>query len=123
MRVCQANTRWAPPLNTSNHATNYHSGQVFHIDATAAWHFLPVGKGAFGAGANAFYLQQTTADSGDGARLGSFKTMTAGVGPVVSYAGQFGKTSLAASVKWLPQIDADNTLKGNYVWAKLAVSF
>jgi len=26
-------------------------------------------------------------------------------------------------VKWLPQIGADNTLKGNYVWAKLAVSF
>ena len=49
---------------------------------TAAWHFLPVGKGAFGAGANGFYLQQTTGDSGSGARLGSLKEMTAGVGPV-----------------------------------------
>lgn len=110
-------------FNTSNPVTDYHSGQVFHIDATAAWHFLPAGKGAFGAGANGFYLQQTTADSGSGARRGSFKTMTAGVGPVASYTAQYGKTGVAAEVKWLPQIGADNTLKGNYIWAKLAVSF
>jgi hypothetical protein len=116
-------TYLAYDFNTNNGTTDYHSGQVFHIDATAAWHLLPVGKGAFGAGANGFYLQQTTADSGSGARLGSFKAMTAGVGPVISYAAQFSKIGVAASVKWLPQIGADNTLKGNYIWAKLGVSF
>jgi hypothetical protein len=110
-------------INTNNGTTDYHSGQVFHVDATAAWHFLPVGKGAFGLGANGFYLTQTTADTGSGAKLGSFEAMTTGVGPVVSYGAQFGKTGVAASVKWLPQIDARNTLKGDYVWAKLAVSF
>ena len=110
-------------FNTNNGTTDYHSGQVFHIDATAAWHFLPVGKGAFGAGASGFYLQQTTGDSGSGAQLGSFKEMTAGVGPVVSYLAQFSKIGLAATVKWLPQIGADNTLKGNYVWFKLGISF
>ena len=110
-------------INTNNGTTDYHSGQVFHIDVTAAWHFLPVGKGAFGAGVNGFYLQQTTGDSGSGARLGSFKEMTGGVGPVVSYLAQFSKIGLAGTVKWLPQIAADNTLKGNYVWFKLGVSF
>jgi len=111
-------------FNTNNSTTDYHSGQVFHIDATAAWHFLKLGKkGVVGAGANGFYLQQTTADSGSGARLGSFKEMTAGVGPVISYAAQFNKIGVAASVKWLPQIGTDNTLNGNYVWAKLGVSF
>ena len=49
--------------------------------------------------------------------------MTAGVGPVVSYLAQFSKIGVAATVKWLPQISADNTLKGNYVWFKLGVSF
>jgi hypothetical protein len=110
-------------FNTANTTTDYHSGQVFHVDGTAAWHFLPVGKGAFGAGATGFYLQQTTGDTGSGARLGSFKVMTAGVGPVISYAAQFGKTGVAVSAKWLPQLGADNTLDGNYVWIKLAASF
>jgi hypothetical protein len=38
---------------------------------TLAQH-IPLGKGFIGVGANAFYLQQTTGDSGGGARLGSF---------------------------------------------------
>jgi hypothetical protein len=120
----EGTTYIAYDFNTNNSTTDYHSGQVFHIDATAAWHFLPVGKGAFGVGANGFYLQQTAGDSGGGARLGSFKTMTAGVGPVVSYAAQLTKVvGIAASVKWLPQIGADNTVKGNYVWGKVGVTF
>jgi hypothetical protein len=112
-------------FSTNNSATDYHSGQVFHIDATAAWHFLKLGQkgGVLGLGATGFYLQQTTADSGSGARLGSFKEMQTGVGPVISYAAQFDKLGVAATVKWLPQIGTDNTLSGNYVWAKLGVTF
>lgn len=118
----EVTTYLAYDFNTKNSTTDYQSGQVFHADVTAAWHFLKVGKGAFGAGANGFYLQQTTGDSGSGARLGSFKTMSAGVGPVVSYAAQFEKVGVSASVKWLPQIGTDNTVKGDYVWVKLAAS-
>lgn len=109
-------------INTENTKTDYRSGQVFHIDATLAQH-LPLGKGFIGIGANGFYLQQTTGDSGTGARLGSFKEMTAGVGPVLSYAIQFGKTSIAAELKWLPQIAAQNTLKGDYIWFKAGIQF
>ena len=109
-------------INTNNTQTDYQSGQVFHIDATVAQH-LPLGKGLIGIGANGFYLQQTTGDSGGGARLGSFQEMTAGVGPVLSYAGQFGKTGFAAEVKWLPQIGAQNTLEGDYIWFKVGVQF
>jgi hypothetical protein len=49
--------------------------------------------------------------------------MTAGVGPVLSYAAEFGKTGFVASLIWLPQIGAQNTVKGNYVWFKLGMSF
>ena len=77
-------------INTKNTDTDYQSGQVFHIDVTLAQHF-PLGKGFVGIGANGFYLQQTTGDSGSGARLGSFEEMTAGVGPVLSYAGNSAK--------------------------------
>lgn len=109
-------------INTENTVTNYQSGQVFHIDVTVAQH-LPLGKGLIGIGANGFYLQQTTGDSGSGARLGSFKEMTAGVGPVLSYAGQIGKAPFGAELKWLPQISTQNTLKGDYIWFKVSVQF
>jgi hypothetical protein len=49
--------------------------------------------------------------------------MTAGVGPVLSYAAQFGKVGFASEVKWLAQIGAQNTLKGDYVWFKIGVQF
>jgi hypothetical protein len=109
-------------INTENTTTDYQSGQQFHIDVTLAQH-LPLGKGYLGVGANAFYLQQTTGDSGSGARLGSFEEMTVGVGPVLSYAVQFEKVGLATEVKWLPQLGTQNTLKGNYIWFKVGVQF
>ena len=109
-------------INTENTTTDYQSGQQFHIDVTAAQH-LPLGKGFISVGANAFYLQQTTGDSGSGARLGSFEEMTVGVGPALSYAAQFSKVGLAAEVKWLPQLGTQNTLKGNYIWFKVGVQF
>ena len=118
----EATTYIGYDFNTKNTTTDYQSGQQFHIDVTVAQH-LPLGKGFIGIGANGFYLQQTTGDSGSGARLGSFEEMTAGVGPVLSYAAQFGKVGFAAEVKWLPQISTQNTLKGDYVWFKIGVQF
>jgi hypothetical protein len=118
----EATTYIGYDINTENTTTKYQSGEEFHIDATVAQH-LPLGKGFVGIGANGFYLQQTTGDSGSGARLGGFEQMTAGIGPVLSYAGQFDKMGFAAEVKWLPQIATDNTVKGNFIWFKLGVSF
>jgi hypothetical protein len=109
-------------INTKNNATDYQSGQQFHIDLTVAQHF-PLGKGFAGVGANGFYLSQTSGDSGSGAKLGSFEEATAGIGPVVSYAMPSGKIPFAVEVKWLPQLQAQNTLKGNYVWFKVGVQF
>ncbi len=118
----EATTYIATDFNTQNPTTHYTSGDVFHIDATVAQH-LPLGPGVIGIGATGFYLKQFTGDSGSGARLGSFEEMTAGVGPVLSYAAQFGKLGFAAEVKWLPQIGAQNTTKGNFIWFKMGVQF
>ena len=64
-----------------------------------------------------------TGDSGAGARLGDFQGRTVGIGPVVSYATKIGGTDLVAEVKWLPELEVNKRLKGNYVWFKLAVLF
>ena len=71
-------------FNTNNSAIDYQSGDVFHVDATVAEHLPLFGYGIIGLGANAFYWKQYTADSGSGARLGSFETLMTGVGPVLS---------------------------------------
>jgi hypothetical protein len=105
-------------FNTENGATNYQTD----LDLTAAQH-LPLFGGVGGLGANGFFYQQFTGDSGSGARLGSFEGMTTGVGPVVSYAYSLGKFDLAAEVKWLPEIDVTNRLSGNIVWFKIGLSW
>jgi hypothetical protein len=112
-------------ISTKNDETDYQSGDVFHIDATVAEH-VPLGKGFIGLGANAFYYQQVTGDSGSGAALGGFEGRTVGIGPVISYAMKIGKnktTDLVAEFKWLPELDVQKRLKGDTIWFKLAVVF
>ena len=109
-------------FNTENDDTNYRTGTQFHLDLTVAQH-LPLLGGVIGAGANAFFYQQVTGDSGAGARLGDFKGRTVGIGPVLSYATKIGGKDLVAEVKWLPELEVDKRLKGDYIWFKLALLF
>jgi hypothetical protein len=109
-------------FNTKNTDADYQSGDIFHIDGTVAQH-LPLFGGFAGVGANAFYQKQFTADSGSGARLGSFEKMSEGIGPEASYAHNFGKKTLAIEGKWLPQTAVNNTMKGDFIWVKVAFIF
>jgi len=111
-------------FNTENNATDYHSGDVFHVDLTVAEHLPLSHYGVIGAGFNAFYWKQFTADSGSGAVLGSFEGRTQGIGPVLSYVSPpiCGHTILA-EVKWLPEIDVNRRLEGDYVWFKAVLAF
>jgi len=109
-------------INTENNATHYQSGTSFHLDGTVAQHF-PLLGGFAGVGAEGFVYEQITADSGSGATLGSFEGHTYGVGPVVSYAHKIGKVDFAGEVKWLPEVDVQKRLQGDYVWVKLGIVF
>jgi len=70
-------------------------------------------------GAEGFYFEQVTGDSGTGAMLGSFKGMTAGMGPVLGYILPLGKQSLAIELKWIPELDTKKRLEGDYIWLKM----
>jgi len=112
-------------FNTKNGATDYRSGDAFHIDVTMAQH-VPKYDGLFGFGANVFYCKQITGDSGSGARLGDFGGNTFGFGPVLSYATKTGRkktTDLVAELKWLPELDATRRLKGDTIWFKVGLAF
>lgn len=113
-------------VNTENHDTNYRTGDQFHLDATVAQHLPLAGLGILGVGANVFYYQQVTGDSGSGAVLGDFRGRTVGIGPVVSFAAKLGRhqdVDLVSEVKWLPELDVKHRLQGDTVWFKLAALF
>lgn len=109
-------------FNTENDETHYQSGTSVHVDGTLAQH-LPLFGGFAGVGANGFYYQQITGDSGSGATLGDFEGRTAGVGPVASYARKIGTVDFAGEIKWLPELDREKRLKGDYVWVKVGIVF
>ncbi len=109
-------------LNTKNTATNYHSGSLLHIEASAQQLF-PAGPGFLGVGVDAFYLQQITADSGPGARLGDFRGYTLGVGPVLSYVLPLEHATGMIEAKWLPELESHNRISGDYFWLKGIVQF
>ena len=76
-------------MNTENTDTDYKSGNILHLDA-AVQQILPLGSGFANIGAEAWYFQQVTCDSGAGATLGCFKGRTAGIGPVLGYIQPIG---------------------------------
>jgi len=109
-------------INTENPDTDYHSGSTLHLDGSIQ-QLIPVGPGFLGIGAQAFYLDQVTADSGRGARLGDFQGRTAGIGPALTYVLPRGKETLVAELRWLPELDVQNRLEGDYVWLKVVYQF
>ncbi len=109
-------------LNTENNATNYRSGSVLHFDGSVQ-QLLPLGPGFLGIGAEAFYLQQVTGDSGSGAGFGDFKFRTAGIGPVLTYILPRGKGTFVGELRWLPELSVKNRLEGDYAWLKIVYQF
>ena len=109
-------------LNTENNDTSYKSGDILHVDASVQQIF-PFGSGFANAGAEAWYFQQVTCDSGSGATLGCFKGRTAGIGPVLGYIQPIGKEKLLFEFKWLPELETKNRLKGDYLWLKMVYTF
>jgi len=112
----------AVDFNTKNAATDYQTGNQFHIDGTIAQHLRLFG-GVIGVGPNGYYYRQVTADSGSGARFGSFEGLTSGAGPTISYIRQFAKKSLAAEIKWIPELHVNHRPQGDYVWFKFTLLF
>jgi len=110
-------------MNTENSDTDYQSGSILHFEA-AIQQILPVGSGLLTLGAEGFYFDQITGDSGSGAVLGDFKGMTAGLGPVLGYIQPLSKTeSLVFELKWLAEMDTKNRLEGDYTWLKAVYKF
>jgi hypothetical protein len=109
-------------FNAENPDTDYRSGVMTHLEGSVQ-QLLPVGRGYLSLGAEAFWLEQVTADSGQRPILGDFKGRTAGIGPVLGYVLPMGEQNLVAELRWLPELETKNRLQGDYVWLKIVYQF
>jgi len=109
-------------FNTENSATNYDSGSVVHLESSVQ-QLLPLGSGFFGIGLNAFIYQQVTGDSGEGAKLGDFKGRSLGIGPALTYILPTNSGTGVLELRWLPELDTDKRLEGDWVWLKAVWQF
>lgn len=109
-------------FNLENQDMDYTSGTSLHLDLTVAQH-LPLLGGIIGVGANGFYYQQLSGDSGADAVLGDFEGHTLGIGPVLSYVRPIGQSQLLTEIKWLPELDVNKRMEGDFLWFKLGFLF
>jgi hypothetical protein len=101
--------------NTENNDTNYQSGNEFHIDYTAAYHYK---KWTFGL--TGYYYQQVTDDELDGDKIDDFKGKAMAAGPLVSYSYNPGHF---ITVKYQKEFDVENKPSGEKIWVKALFTF
>jgi hypothetical protein len=110
-------------VSTKDPATDYHNGNVFHLEATLQ-QYLPLSKQTLlGVGVNGFYYQQVSGDSGKGAIIGPNQGTDIGVGPVLTLIHTTPKCNFSFQAKWLPEVYTKRRLNGNWVWVLAGVRF
>jgi hypothetical protein len=111
-------------VSTENNATQYRNGDIVHLEGVVQ-QYLPLGSKTtlLAIGVNGFFYQQVTGDSGSGARLGPFKSRTAGVGPILTFVNIRGKSALSVQLKWLPELDTKKRLRGDWFWISAGYKF
>lgn len=97
-------------FNTENTATDYHSGNEFHVDFMVN-QFLAKN---FAVGVQGYRYEQVSGDSGSGAKLGSFKGESLGAGPALLWMPSAGNGKLSLVAKWIRDVDHENRMQGDY---------
>jgi hypothetical protein len=103
--------------NFENKDTDYQNGIDAHLD-WAASRFI---NESTHVGVVGYFFQQLTGDSGDGARLGDYKSRVSAIGPQVGHFFQVGKEKWYVNVKGYYEFDAKNRPEGWNVWVSLAI--
>lgn len=116
-------------VNTENTATDYRTGNEFHLDYMAN-QFL---HETFSIGFHGYYYQQVASDQVNsniqflltsfGKTTSDFKASSTGIGPAASWIPKFGQDRLVISAKWLHDLEATNRLKADYGVMTVMVSF
>ena len=104
-------------INTTNPATDYKSGNEFHLDFMVNQFLSPT----FAIGMQGYWYKQIDADSGTGAVLGPFMGESFGLGPAILWTPEALEGRAAIVLKWLHDISNTNRLNGD--WGQVATSY
>ena len=105
--------------NTENDDTDYQSGDEVHVDYLLNQFFTE----SFGIGINGYFYKQISGDSGEGARLGSFKGEGAGIGPAIYYIKEISGKDVYFIAKWVHDYHAEHRIRSDYAYASFMFSF
>jgi len=94
--------------NFINPYTQYQSGTDAHLD----WALSPILTDKFHIGAVGYFYNQITGDSGVGAKLGSFESRVAGIGPQIGFFIPFFDREAYLNLRAYSEFDAKNRLEG-----------
>lgn len=129
-------------INTKNDATQYQTGDEFHMDFTIAQHFSK----QFGVGVTGYYYNQFSHDKGPlldrmqevinqqnqlrqqlGQQalpaVGGFRGEATGIGPIIRYSPKIGTKQVHFIGKWIHEFDVQNRFKGEYGMLSAAFDF
>jgi hypothetical protein len=95
-------------FNQMNTATNYTTGDEFHLEWAATKYITK----QFTLGLVGYYYQQFTPDSGAGAVLGGFEGRVLALGGSIGYTFELGKLPVSTRLKVYREFDAVNHLEG-----------
>jgi len=101
-------------INRVNKATDYRSGQEFHLDYAAGW---GLGNG-WVLGLGGYYRKQTQLDKQMGVELSNSKTSGMAIGPSIKYDSGRGWFLTA---KWQFEKNMKNSAQGNALWLRAAL--
>lgn len=104
-------------FNGENEATDYDSGDEFHLEGSASRAINP----KWTLGAQGYWFDQQTGDSGAGARLGDFKGRVSGVGGFVAYNFAIGHKPATVRVRAFHEFDARNRPEGDSLWLDFTI--
>ncbi len=105
--------------STKNEATDYQSGDEFHLDWTLAYH----PNEQLSLGLVGYVYAQTTPDKGDGAVFGSYMSSAEGLGPAIGYTLPIAGEDVSLLLKWIHDTGANHRLSGDLVCFSFSFEF
>lgn len=113
----QANFATGVSFNDENDATNYESGDEFHIEASIGKAISP----QVTLSLQGYYYKQISADSGEGAILGPFKGEATAIGPAIAWNTNWNGTPVAFEARWFHELEVTNRLEGDAILVSMAI--
>ncbi len=110
----EVSTKLMYDFNTENNATNYLSGQEFHVDYT-------LGKriDKFNIGIGGYYYKQITDDELNGEKVSDYKGQVLAIGPQFRY----NHNKMAFILKYQMEALVKNRSEGEKLWFKFVYQF